>query len=57
MKKKIYPRFHLMLLMLAVVTTFNITFYVASEYYNAPLGQLLRDGRRIPAAERRSPSW
>lgn len=38
MKKRFTLGSTLMLLMLAVVTTFNITFYVASEYYNARLG-------------------
>ena len=38
MKKKFTLGSTLMLLMLAVVTTFNITFYVASEYYNVRLG-------------------
>ena len=37
-KRKITIGSTLMLLMLAVVSTFNITFFVASEYYNARLG-------------------
>lgn len=37
-KKKLSIGSTLMLLMLAVVTTFNITFFVASEYYSVRLG-------------------
>ena len=37
-KRKITIGSTLMLLMLAVVSTFNITYFVASEYYNARLG-------------------
>lgn len=37
-KRKLSLGSTLMLLMLAVVTTFNITFFVASEYYNFRLG-------------------
>ena len=37
-KRKITIGSTLMLLMLAVVSTFNITFFVASKYYNARLG-------------------
>ena len=38
MKKKTTWGSALMLAALAVVATFNITFYVASEYYRARLG-------------------
>ncbi len=37
-KRKITTGSMLMLMMLAVVATFNITFFVASEYYNKRLG-------------------
>lgn len=39
-EEKIYPGFHPDAADAGGVTTFNITFYVASEYYNARLGQL-----------------
>ena len=40
MKKQIKLGTALMLMVLTIVTTFNITFFVSGEYYNSRLGDL-----------------
>ena len=54
MKKQIRLSTALMLILLTVVSTFNITFYIAGEHYNARLGDLTQTEDRYSKIGRAS---